>query len=206
MAVQASRLPTSRVSSTLGRSKMKQTLIIFTFALCCNNAAEAQNFLDRLQTNVEGQGTVTIHQDSSINQLVLDPQATLKPENRPQATHPQGTTPGNTQTTPPRQHVTNSHDSTTTTTPTITQPRQRRGGAYRIQVFAGGNNREDRKRAERAAASVRSRYPNMSVSAHFYPPRWICYAGNFRTLEDAQPTLQAIKGMGYSQALIVRTR
>ena len=191
-----------------GKSKMKRTFIIAILVLCCLTAAEAQNFLDRLQTNVEGQGRVTVRQDSSINQLVLDPQATQKPaDRRPQATH----TPGNTTTTattttpPTRQHVTTGNDSTTTTT-TVTPPRSRHGGAYRIQAFAGGNSREDRKKAERIAASIRAKYPNVNVSAHFYAPRWICHVGNYRTREDAESMLQAIKGMGYSQALIVRTR
>ncbi len=164
-------------------------------------SASAQTFLDRLQTKVEGQGTVTVHQDSAINQLVLDPQSTVKPEDR----KPTQTT------TPTRQNHTAANDSTRTTpatTPaTTTTVRTRRViDGYKVQAFAGGNSREDRKKAERVANEIRTQLPNVAVSAHFYSPRWVCRVGNYRTREEARQMLSTLKGMGYSQALIVRTK
>jgi len=177
---------------------------LFTF-LPLNIAA--QTFLDRLQEPVDGQGRVTIHQDSTINALVLDPQSTVKPEDR----RPSGTT-GHTPSTPARTpQSTAPNDSITSTTPGATttpqSPRNRRTvNGFRIQAYAGGNSREDRKRAERAANDIKGRFPNVAVSAHFYPPRWICYVGNYRTREEAEQMLRSIKSMGYSQALIVKAK
>lgn len=160
----------------------------------------AQTFLDRLQKPVNGQGTVTLHQDSAINRIVLDPQSTVKPEDRKP-----------TQTTPTRQNNTAANDTTRTTpatTPaTTTTVRTRRViDGYKVQAFAGGNSREDRKKAERVANEIRTQLPNVAVSAHFYSPRWVCRVGNYRTREEARQMLSTLKGMGYSQALIVRTK
>ena len=119
----------------------------------------AQTFLDRLQKPVNGQGTVTLHQDSAINRIVLDPQSTVKPEDR----KPTQTT------TPTRQNNTAANDSTRTTpatTPaTTTTVRTRRViDGYKVQAFAGGNSREDRKKAERVANEIRTQLPNVAVS------------------------------------------
>lgn len=160
----------------------------------------AQTFLDRLQKPVNGQGTVTLHQDTAINRIVLDPQSTVKPEDRKP-----------TQTTPTRQSNTAANDTTRTTPATApattTTVRTRRViDGYKVQAFAGGNSREDRKKAERVANEIRTQLPNVAVSAHFYSPRWVCRVGNYRTREEARQMLSTLKGMGYSQALIVRTK
>ena len=165
-------------------------------------SASAQTFLDRLQTKVEGQGTVTVHQDSAINQLVLDPQSTVDHSTTTPTTTTAstGTTP--TQTTP----TTGTGTTETVTTPTTTTRTRRTIDGYKVQAFAGGNTREDRKKAERTASNIRAQFPNVSVSAHFYSPRWVCRVGNYRTREEAQHMLSALKNLGYSQAHIVKTR
>ena len=180
----------------------------------------AQTFLDRLQTKVEGQGTVTVHQDSAINRLVLDPQSTVTPTT---TTTPTSTTSTTTPTTPTSTTTTTPSTTTTgttttgtitgtgTPTETVTTPttgtRTRRTiDGYKVQAFAGGNTREDRKKAERTASSIRAQFPNVAVSAHFYSPRWVCRVGNYRTREEAQHMLSALKNLGYSQAHIVRTK
>ena len=189
-------------------------LPFYLFAFLPLNLA-AQTFLDRLQTKVEGQGTVTVHQDSAINRLVLDPQSTVTP------TTTTTTTPTSTTTTTPSSTTTSTTTTGTTTTGTITGTgtptetvttpttgiRTRRTiDGYKVQAFAGGNTREDRKKAERTASSIRAQFPNVAVSAHFYSPRWVCRVGNYRTREEAQHMLSALKNLGYSQAHIVRTK
>ena len=161
----------------------------------------AQTFLDRLQKPVDGQGTVTVHQDTAINRIVLDPQSTVKPEDRKPTTTTSNTASTATTTT------TSTETTTTTTTPTTTTTRTRHTiNGYKVQAFAGGNSREDRKKAERIASEIRAQLPNVSVSAHFYSPRWVCRVGNYRTREEAQQMLTTLKNMGYSQALIVKSK
>ena len=163
----------------------------------------AQTFLDRLQKPVDGQGTVTVHQDTAINRIVLDPQSTVKPEDR----KPTTTTANTATTTTTGTTTTSTETTTTTTTPTTTTTRTRHTiNGYKVQAFAGGNSREDRKKAERIASEIRAQLPNVSVSAHFYSPRWVCRVGNYRTREEAQQMLTTLKNMGYSQALIVKSK
>ena len=175
----------------------------------------AQTFLDRLQKPVEGQGTITLHQDTALSSLVLDPQSTVKPERRentqpstpnsqPSTLNPQPSTTPNTST--PNTSTPNTSTTPNTQHPTPNSVRTRHViQGYRIQAYAGGNSRQDRKNAERTANNLRTQLPvGVPVSAHFYPPRWICYVGAYRTREEAQQMLRTVKNLGYSQALIVR--
>ena len=75
---------------------------------------------------------------------------------------------------------------------------------YRVQAFAGGNQRKDRVKAEQTAANIKAHFPDEPVYTHFYSPRWICRVGNYRTYEEAQEMLNAIKKLGYTSAVIVK--
>ena len=74
---------------------------------------------------------------------------------------------------------------------------------YRVQVFAGGNSRNDKIKAQNAGNAVKQAFPSQPVYVHFYSPRWICRVGNFRTYEEANAILHQVKKMGYKQACIV---
>lgn len=74
---------------------------------------------------------------------------------------------------------------------------------YRVQVFAGGNSRNDKIKAQEAGNNVKMAYPELPVYVHFYSPRWICRVGNFRSYEEANIVLKRVRKMGYKQACIV---
>ena len=74
---------------------------------------------------------------------------------------------------------------------------------YRVQVFAGGNSRNDKIKAQQAGNSVKAAFPSQPVYVHFYSPRWICRMGNYRTYEEANAILTQVKKMGYKQSCIV---
>ena len=74
---------------------------------------------------------------------------------------------------------------------------------YRVQVFAGGNSREDKLKAQKAGNDIKMAYPEQPVYVHFYSPRWICRVGNFRSYEEASTVLRHVQKMGYKQACIV---
>ena len=176
-----------------------------TYHLSFSNVT-AQTFLDRLQTPAQGQGVVSIHQDTIIDRLVLDPNSTVKPNNNNGNSGNTRTTPNNGQTTTNNGQTTANNGQSTTPNNQNTRTTTSRGGVYKVQAYAGGNTRDDRKRAQNVGNAIRSRYPNLTVSVHFYAPRWICNVGNFRTYQEAEAMLRNIKGMGYRQALIVKTR
>lgn len=75
---------------------------------------------------------------------------------------------------------------------------------YRVQVFAGGNSRNDKIKAQQAGNAVKAAFPSQPIYVHFYSPRWICRMGNYRTYEEANAILQQVKKLGYKQACIVK--
>ena len=74
---------------------------------------------------------------------------------------------------------------------------------YRVQVFAGGNSRNDKLKAEQAGNAVKRAMPDQPVYVHFYSPRWICRVGNYRSYEEANNVLRQVQKLGYKQACIV---
>lgn len=74
---------------------------------------------------------------------------------------------------------------------------------YRVQVFAGGNSRDNKIKAQNIGNRLKVAFPDIPVYVHFYSPRWICRMGNFRTYQEANAMLTQVKKMGYKQACIV---
>lgn len=74
---------------------------------------------------------------------------------------------------------------------------------YRVQVFAGGNSRADKLKAQQAGNAVKRAMPDQPVYVHFYSPRWICRVGNYRSYQEANRVLMQVKKLGYRQACIV---
>ena len=172
--------------------------------------AGAQTFTQRLQKQpTTGQGSVTIHQDEAIDQLVNTTVLT-----------PKSTTTTKTSTTSTPAPASQTATTATASRPTTTQaerpqeitpdtlPKMIRNGhkvmGYRVQAFAGGNSRKDRQQAEQVRNSIKSHYPNVPVYVHFYSPRWICRVGNYRTYEEAHQMLVSLRDLGFNQATIVK--
>ena len=180
----------------------------------CITAADAQSvFTQRIQQSNSGEGKVTVTQEKAIDDLVNGKTGLTVPtvpqkqtENNPTAT--------NHQEKPERLTTTNKTETTiktetTTVTPdTIdTQKKLMKGykiNGFRVQVFAGGNSRSDRLKAEKIGDEIKTLYPGTPVYVHFYSPRWICRMGNYRTYEEAHEVLRNVKQLGYQSAIIVK--
>lgn len=80
----------------------------------------------------------------------------------------------------------------------------RRAKGYRIQVYAGGNTRADRAKAQEIGAKLKTQVVGQPIYVHFYSPRWCCRFGNFRNQEDANKMLKKVKKMGYNNACVIR--
>ena len=181
--------------------------LALTIALCagCWLAAGAQStFTEQLQQSKIGEGKVTVTQDKVIDELINNPTAAQTPK------APQTTT---TTTTPakPQQTVKLTDDLTDDTSlPDSLDLRKKvmkngkKINGFRVQVFAGGNGRTDRLKAERTGEEMKTLFPNEPVYVHFYSPRWICRIGNYRTYEEAHDVLRQVKQMGYPSAVIVK--
>ncbi len=187
-------------------------------------AASAQSsFTQRLQQSKSGEGKVTVTQDKAITDLVDGP-STVAPAQQQTVSRPGGQ---NTQKPlvqkddkqePKAQQapaeekrqlaVEQQMSSPDTTYVEDTRKKVMKGGykinGYRVQVYAGGNSRDARRKAEKTGREINNLFPGEPVYVHFYSPRWICRMGNYRTYEEAHQILNAVKKLGYKSAIIVK--
>ena len=181
---------------------------IITIVLCvgCIFAADAQStFTERLQKSNASEGKVSVTHDKSIDALVNGSNAKDKAECKVKAEAKPDTK------TEPKDKVTpkeNEAQAIVATPDTADVHKKVMKGmkinGYRVQVFAGGNSRSDRLKAERAGDNMKSLFPSEPVYVHFYTPRWICRIGNYRTYEEAYEILKKVKQQGYDSAIIVK--
>lgn len=198
----------------------------------CLLAASAQTtFTQRLQKSNAGEGKVTVTQSKEIDDLVNGPQDVVTtPAKQNTQSNQNNQSNQNTQSIPktpmslnPQQPQTQQNQQTqqtqrpevstqpeaTVDTTFTTEPRKKilkgyKVNGYRVQVFAGGNSRDARVKAERTGREINSLFPGEPVYVHFYSPRWICRMGNYRTYEEAHQILNAVKKLGYNSAIIVK--
>lgn len=211
---------------------MKRLLTIGWMCVGCLLAASAQTtFTQRLQKSNAGEGKVTVTQSKEIDDLVNGPQDVVTtPAKQNTQNNQNNPSNQNTQSTPktpmslnPQQPQTQQNQQTqqtqrpevstqpeaTVDTTFTTEPRKKilkgyKVNGYRVQVFAGGNSRDARVKAERTGREINSLFPGEPVYVHFYSPRWICRMGNYRTYEEAHQILNAVKKLGYNSAIIVK--
>jgi len=193
---------------------VRQLLIICILCVGCITAVDAQSvFTQRIQQSNSGEGKVTVTQEKAIDDLVNGKTGLTVPT-VPQKQTENNSTATNHQEKPERLTTTNKTETTiktetTTVTPdTIdTQKKLMKGykiNGFRVQVFAGGNSRSDRLKAEKIGDEIKTLYPGTPVYVHFYSPRWICRMGNYRTYEEAHEVLRNVKQLGYQSAIIVK--
>ena len=198
---------------------MKRLLTIAILCVGCA-AANAQTFTQRLQKSNTGEGKVTVTQSKEIDDLVNGPQD-VKTQNT--QSNPNTQSNQSTQKTqilqkqaeekekpqqPQRPQITTQPEMTIDTTYTD-EPRKKvmkgyKVNGYRVQVYAGGNSRDARVKAEKTGREINALFPGEPVYVHFYSPRWICRMGNYRTYEEAHQILNAVKKLGYQSAIIVK--
>lgn len=64
---------------------------------------------------------------------------------------------------------------------------------YRIQIYAGGNTRFAKEEAQKAAAYIKEKYPEIPVYTEFVAPRWVCRVGDYKTIEEADQVMRMLK-------------
>ena len=187
-------------------TRRKWWLLSLSFIIChlSFSPARAQTFTQQLQQSKVGEGKVTVTQDKAIDDLINNPTA-------PTTTTTTPTTTTTTTPTKPQQTVKLTGDDLTDTSlapDSIDRSKKIMKGqkvnGWRVQVFAGGNGRVDRQKAERIGDEIKTLFPNEPVYVHFYSPRWICRMGNYRTYEEAHDVLTKVKSLGYPSAVIVK--
>ena len=198
---------------------MRRLLIILTLCVGCVIVADAQStFTERLQKSNSGEGKITVTHDQSIDELVNGKNAVpvqAAPKKQAETTKKQTETTTattrqeNTRDEKNEQAAALQETETTTATPDTIDTRKKvmkgyKINGFRVQVFAGGNSRNDRVKAERTGNEIKSLFPEEPVYVHFYSPRWICRMGNYRTYEEAHAILRSVRELGYQSAIIVK--
>ena len=186
--------------------------LALTIALCagCWLAADAQSaFTDQLKQSKVGEGRVTITQDKAIDELVNNPTVAPTPAT-PAKPQPAAKPADKTDKISQLQKELDDLTSTTVAPDSIDRSKKIMKGqkvnGYRVQVFAGGNGRADRQKAEHTGEEIKTLFPNEPIYVHFYSPRWVCRMGNYRTYEEAHDILRQVKSLGYTSAVIVKGR
>jgi hypothetical protein len=173
-------------------------------------AADAQSaFTDQLKQSKVGEGRVTITQDKAIDELINNPTVAPTPAT-PAKPQPAAKPADKTDKISQLQKELDDLTSTSVAPDSIDRSKKIMKGqkvnGYRVQVFAGGNGRADRQKAEHTGEEIKTLFPNEPIYVHFYSPRWVCRMGNYRTYEEAHDILRQVKSLGYTSAVIVKGR
>ncbi|MCL1614822.1 SPOR domain-containing protein [Bacteroides sp. ET71] len=67
---------------------------------------------------------------------------------------------------------------------------------YRIQIYAGNNTRAAKNQAHDVAKRVKELFPELPVYTTFNPPRWLCRAGDFSSIEEADAVMRQLRALG----------
>ena len=169
-------------------------LVSFLLASSLSIASRAQStFTQHLTTSEVGYGEVTLQQDAEIDALV---NGLALPTSRPNVP----STPVVSANGLPVDSAMIAHDGQS-------MGRRARISGYRIQVYAGGNNRKSKAEAQQMANTVRSYFADVPVYTHFISPRWICRVGDFKTYEEANELLRQMKQTKqFNEASIVKSK
>lgn len=163
--------------------------------------AAQQTFTQYLTRNKAGEGVVILHQDAEIEALVNGTSS--------HAPAPVAPAPRQQEATPAHSHVTDSLAPATNPAQMVTPGlgRRMRATGFRIQVYAGGNNRQSKAEAYRMADLVRSTFSDANVYTSFISPRWTCRVGDFKTREEATEMLQRMREtQKFREAAIVKSQ
>ena len=177
---------------------MTRQAVLFCLMALLPGFSGAQTFTEYLTRARAGEGSVVLHQDAEIAALV-------------NGSVPPVAAPASPRAVAPRSQETSQKDSLSASShePSLQQPvlgRRMKANGYRIQVYAGGNNRQSKTEAYRLAEIVRTTFDEVAVYTKFISPRWTCRVGDFRTYEEATEMLKRIREtQKFREASIVKS-
>ncbi len=165
-------------------------LLGISLLIAPQNLCAQQTFTEHLTRSVAGEGTVVLHQDAEIEALVNAP--------NPETQHSSAAS---------QKLVSDSISSASEALHHITSGHRSQIIGYRIQVYAGGNNRRSKAEAHHMANLVRSSFGNVSVYTSFISPRWVCRVGDYKTREEASEQLRKMRATNmFGEASIVKSK
>lgn len=156
---------------------------LFLCFLLVSLNVQSQDIIKSLESRKPGEGTVTLHQDSRITDLI-------------------GSVRASTPVSPP---VNNEVEGEASNTNETGARRTFRTSGYRVQVYAGNNSRQAREEALKKASQVKEFFPELPVYTYFQSPRWLCRVGDFKSIEEADAAMRRLRATSiFKEVSIVR--
>lgn len=167
-------------------------------------AALAQkNFVENVQKTKEDWGKVVINQNPRLTKFVNN-DTIIEPKQKKEGISSRPQTANKTQKAGEIKVPLDSSDTLINSNPA--KIKRYKVNGYRVQIYAGSNSRNSRMEAEKAAQRFKGYFPKVPVYTHFYPPRWVCRAGDFRTEEQAETFMHHIRQLKvFSGIIVVKT-
>lgn len=158
------------------------------------------DFVREVQKDVAGWGKLVINQDSRLTRLV-NKDTIVAPTNKEEKDRPADSTK---QKVPAK--IPNVSEESNETVSRPAKLRRYKISGYRVQIYAGNNSRNSRIEAEKTAQRFKGYFPKVPAYTHFYPPRWVCRVGDFKTSEQAQAFMQQVQQLkAFSGLTVVKT-
>ncbi len=158
------------------------------------------DFVREVQKDVAGWGKLVINQDSRLTRLV-NKDTIVAPNNKEEKEKPADSTK---QKVPAK--IPNVSEESNETVSRPAKLRRYKISGYRVQIYAGNNSRNSRIEAEKTAQRFKGYFPKVPAYTHFYPPRWVCRVGDFKTSEQAQAFMQQVQQLkAFSGLTVVKT-
>ncbi len=158
------------------------------------------DFVREVQKDVAGWGKLVINQDSRLTRLV-NKDTIVAPTNKEEKEKPADSTK---QKVPAK--IPNVSEESNETVSRPAKLRRYKISGYRVQIYAGNNSRNSRIEAEKTAQRFKGYFPKVPAYTHFYPPRWVCRVGDFKTSEQAQAFMQQVQQLkAFSGLTVVKT-
>ncbi len=190
---------------------MFRILFLLILAFVTRGPVGAQKrFTEHVQRYALGQGIVVLHQSDAISDLVdgVAPVATSSGSQKTSASTSSSSSKKTTATEDKSTTLHQDEDTLQIEDIMVAQPTHRvRVNGFRIQVYAGGNSREAKYRAQQMENRMKMYYPELSTYTRFISPRWICHLGDFVNREDARKVLSELRSRGgFNDAIIVKCK
>lgn len=194
---------------------MRSISIVFILFLFSVTASAQSTIIQKLQRQVPGEGKVTVHQDESITSLIgkhAALHAKVAGHTKSADNNDDDDFVGTAANTSRHKGIAKETVSSTGEiilgdVETEVPHKIVKAAGYRVQVYAGNNTRNAKLAALRVASDVRNFFPETPVYTFFYPPRWLCRVGDYRSMEEAYSMMRKLKATRvFHEVSIVKDR
>lgn len=161
---------------------MKHNWLALLFSFVFVGSIFAQNtasIITELNSTKTGQGNILIHEDESIEGLIGTKSESIN-------TNSSTTTTGTVKDS-------DRNDVSSESNPNLKPRNYIQAKGYKIQVFAGNNQRISKNEAYSRKNQIERAFPSEEVIVTFNSPVWRVRVGNFRTYEQAFETLKEMR-------------